>query len=174
MLKLSPTYIMDGCPFEVSLPSNEKRPIIVKYGRQKIRVLADEPVVFMANKKYRTIQYRVKKGIFYKRYTMKLDVHTFKSQGLDDLPKNISGSVELDASPIKYQKIKLSYIAKSLQLRRANLEFRNTKSMDLLTKPLDIYKTNLKIKKPRIGMIDKSFQRKIFEEFKQTRTNINQ
>ena len=170
MLKFNPVYVIEGCPFEVSLTAKNERPVIIYYGRQKMKILSNESITFIANKKYSTIRYRVKKGIFYKRYSMNVIVHTFKSQGLDDLPRNLSGSVEVNAIYTKLTSDKLNSIDTSLTIRQNSIEFRNTKTIEILTPNLFLNKINLNINRPKIGIIDKSFQRKSFEEFE----NLNE
>jgi len=136
MLIIRPNYILEGCPIELTFKTESIKRVIVFYGLKPYWRKTSDRLVFYAKKKKSSISYYIWSGFFFKKHKVTFTVHSFKTTNLEDLPLELSGTVQLDdfsvqsltpnADPITEQVLfknnKLAFINKRLlQINPVNI-----------------------------------------------------
>ena len=149
MFSIRPNYILEGCPIEVTFKIEGVKRVLVFYGRRPYWRKTSNRVVFCAKKKKNSIRCYVWSGYFIKKHKLTFTVHSFKTTNLEDLPLELSGTVQVDSFSIHAQTPHANPIIEQVELIGNQLSLHNKKVLQIT--PVNIKENirhlNLELKK---------------------------
>ena len=85
MLTIKPSYIIEGCPIEVSFKTQKNRRVLCFYGIKPILTSSAERLVFQAQRKKSKVVVFYWENFFFKREKKTFKVNLFKSSNIEDI-----------------------------------------------------------------------------------------
>lgn len=177
MLSIRPNYILEGCPIELTFTTESVKRVLVFYGRKSYWRKTSNRLVFYAKKEKNSIRCYVWSGFFIKKHKVTFKVHSFKTTNLEDLPLELSGTVQVDGFSVHAQTPQADPVIEQVELIGNQLSFHNKKVLQIT--PVNINENirhlNLELKKiDSVERFENIFENEEFYNFrKEAIKNIN-
>ena len=131
MLNIRPNYILDGCPMELTFKTESSKRVLVFYGRKPYWRKTSNRLIFYAKKEKNNICCYVLSGLSIKKHKATFTVHSFKTTNLEDLPLELSGTVQLDVCPFNAQTPHADPIIEQIEVIDNQPSFDNKKMLQI-------------------------------------------
>jgi hypothetical protein len=160
-----PTMIVEGCPVSIGIAFNRTKRSMGFYGRKRIKSETRGVYHFFAFREKKRFIIRYFHRGWFRKVVFELDVQTVKVDGLEDLPMELSGAIDVDrqwVEPLIAHQFGIPNPAingsimnlkpNPTKLRRSSLEFNEKQSKFNGTRNTKLKKTTIdcKIKKELI------------------------
>lgn len=94
MISIKPSYVIEGCPIEVSFKTQRNKRVLCFYGIKPVLTRSSERLVFQAQRKKLKVVVFYWENFFFRKEKKILKVNVFKSSNIEDIKHDLNPTIQ--------------------------------------------------------------------------------